>query len=284
MENGRLLERERTRAERLAILNGISRTISAVLDLEPLLQAIARECMRLLDLRFPLIGYRAANAGWITATGPRRSSATTTGIGRRPARLHRDATRTPLFVADYETACRAHGLTPGGVAGFAAAARVDRRADGRRGDVVGVLAGFIPAEHATAENAQLLSIMANQAAIAIENAHLYHNAQELRRRRGAQPPRPRDPRHDRAGTDRDDLPTRTGGYLPLHGAAETRPREGEIAPLARTDARQPRGGAPLRDGPAGGAPPERHAHRGVRAAGDAFTNDTGVAVERLHRR
>jgi two-component system NarL family sensor kinase len=45
--------------------------------------------------------------------------------------------------------------------------------------LLGVLAGFVPPEQATAENAQLLSILANQAAVAIENARLYHEAQEL---------------------------------------------------------------------------------------------------------
>jgi GAF domain-containing protein len=180
LENARLLERERTRAERLAILNDISRTVSAVLDLEPLLQAIARECMRLLDLRFPLIGYRAANAGWITATGPTAMIGHhdgQSGIGPLASIVVR--TRTPLFVADYETACRAHDLHPNLLPGLPLPMGWIGVPMVVGGDVVGILAGFIPAEHATAENAQLLSIMANQAAIAIENAHLYHNAQEL---------------------------------------------------------------------------------------------------------
>jgi GAF domain-containing protein len=180
MENARLLERERTRAERLAILNDISRTISAVLDLEPLLQAIARECMRLLDLRFPLIGYRAANAGWITATGPSAIIGHhdgESGVGPLASVVMR--TRTPLFAADYETACRAHGRIPAPIPGLPLPFGWIGVPMVVGGDVVGVLAGFIPPEHATAENAQLLSIMANQAAIAIENAHLYHNAQEL---------------------------------------------------------------------------------------------------------
>ncbi|MDQ6602265.1 MAG: GAF domain-containing sensor histidine kinase, partial [Chloroflexota bacterium] len=180
MENARLLERERTRAERLAILNDISRTISAVLDLEPLLGEIARECMRLVDLEFPLIGYRAPSGGWITATGAAATIGRhdgSTGIGPLAAIVLEN--RTPLFVADYEAACRERGLVPSARPGLAmpmgwigAPMIVGAR-------VVGLLAGFIRGEHATAENAQLLSIMANQASIAIENARLYHDAQEL---------------------------------------------------------------------------------------------------------
>ncbi len=179
LENARLLERERARAERLAILNDISRTISAVLDLEPLLGAIARECMRLVGLRFPLIGYRAASGGWITATGAAAVIGHhdgETGVGPLATVVMRD--RAPLFVADYETACRERGAVPGSLPGpppmgwIGVPMVIGAQA-------VGVLAGFIPAEHATAENAQLLSIMANQAAIAIENARLYHDAQEL---------------------------------------------------------------------------------------------------------
>ncbi len=180
MENARLLERERLRAERLAILNDISRTISAVLDLEPLLGTIARECMRLVDLQFPLIGYRASARGWITATGATATIGHHNGeAGIGPLAAIVLESRTPLFVADYETACRERGLTPSARPGM-------ERSLGWIGvpmivgtHVVGVLAGFIHAEHATAENTQLLSIMANQASIAIENARLYHDAQEL---------------------------------------------------------------------------------------------------------
>src|SRR5207244_752063 len=171
---------ERTRAERLAILNDISRTISAVLDLEPLLQAIARECMRLLDLQFPLIGYHAASGGWITAIGPEAVIGHhDEGMGVGPLADIAMRARAPLFVADYETACRERGIEPASMPGLPLPM-------GWMGvpmivgeHVVGMLAGFIPTEHSTAENAQLLSIMANQAAIAIENARLYHDAQEL---------------------------------------------------------------------------------------------------------
>jgi len=180
LQNIELIERERTRAERLAILNDISRTISAVLDLEPLLGAIARECMRLVDLQFPLIGYRAATGGWITATGVSGVIGhhdERTGIG--PLATVVIGNRTPLFVADYHAACHERGLVPAVLPaldlplGWIGVPMVIGA------HVVGVLAGFIPAEHATAENAQLLSIMANQAAIAIENARLYHDAQEV---------------------------------------------------------------------------------------------------------
>jgi len=180
MENARLLERERGRAERLAILNDISRTISAVLDLEPLLGAIARECMRLADLQFPLIGYRAPSGGWITATGTEPTIARhdgTSGIGPLAAIVL--ASREPLFVADYETACRERGHVPSARPGVTLPMGWIGVPMIVGAHVVGVLAGFIAGEHATAENAQLLSIMANQASIAIENARLYHDAQEL---------------------------------------------------------------------------------------------------------
>ncbi|HEY8293312.1 MAG TPA: GAF domain-containing protein, partial [Thermomicrobiales bacterium] len=158
LQNVELIERARTRAERLAILNDISRTISAVLDLEPLLGTIARECMRLLDLRFPLIGYRSATGGWITATG----AAAVIGHHDREAGIGSLATvvmreRKPLFVADYQAACRAHGVAPASLPdlelplGWIGVPMVIGA------QTVGVLAGFITAEHATAENAQLLS-------------------------------------------------------------------------------------------------------------------------------
>jgi GAF domain-containing protein/two-component sensor histidine kinase len=180
IENARLLERERKRAERLTALNEISRTISAMLDLDPLLHAIARESVRLLDLRAPLVGYRTATGDWITAAGvaavvSRRDAET--GVGPLASIVMQ--TRAPLVVADYETACGEHGAV--------LAAPLDAcLPSGWMGvpmligeQPVGVMAGFVSPEQATAENAQLLSIMANQAAIAIENARLYHDAQEL---------------------------------------------------------------------------------------------------------
>ncbi|MGI8689237.1 MAG: GAF domain-containing protein [Thermomicrobiales bacterium] len=179
LENARLLERERTRAERLAILNDISRTISAVLDLEPLLGAIARECMRLVDVHYPLIGYRAAT-GWITAMGVSGAIGhheRATGVG--PLATIVMETRTPLFVADYAAACHERGLAPATLPGLELPLGWIGVPMIVGAQVVGVLAGFIAAEHATAESAQLLSIMANQAAIATENARLYHDAQEL---------------------------------------------------------------------------------------------------------
>lgn len=180
LQNVELIERERSRAERLAILNDISQTISAVLDLEPLLRAIARECMRLLNLRFPLIGYRTATGGWMTATGAAAAIAYhdgETGIG--PLATIAMEMRAPLFVPDYEAACHRRDLAPASLPGLELPLGWIGVPMVIGAHVVGVLAGFAPAEEATAENAQLLSIMANQAAIAIENARLYHEAQEL---------------------------------------------------------------------------------------------------------
>ena len=180
MENARLLERERSRAERLGILNDISQTLSAVLDLEPLLMAIAGECMRLLDVRYPLIGYRAASGGWITATGVATVIGhhdAESGVGPLASAVMR--TRKPLIVTDYAAACIERGFVPALPAEVAAPIGwigVPMLVGDRP---IGVIAGFIPPDQATAEHAQLLSIMANQAAIAIENAHLYHDAQEL---------------------------------------------------------------------------------------------------------
>ena len=178
LENARLLEGERMRAERLAILNDISRTVSAVLDLEPLLGSIARESMRLVNLHYPLIGYHTPSGGWITATGAAAEIGHhdgETGVGPLATLVMRD--RAPLFAADYETACHERHVAPGSLPGLPMGWIGVPMMIGVQ--VVGVLAGFIAAEHATAENAQLLSIMANQAAIAIENARLYHDAQEL---------------------------------------------------------------------------------------------------------
>ena len=109
-----------------------------------------------------------------------RSSATTTEMrasARSPQIVMR--TRMPLVVPDYEAACRANGRAPSALPGLPLPIGWVGVPMVVGGAVVGVLAGFITPEQATAENAQLLSIMANQAAIAIENAHLYHNAQEL---------------------------------------------------------------------------------------------------------
>ncbi len=230
MENARLLERERARAERMAILNGISHTISAVLDLEPLLQTIARESMRLLDLRFPRIGYRADNAGWITATGPSAVIGHHDGdSGIGPLAAIAMQTRAPLFVPDYETACRARGLTPAALSGLPLPLGMDRRADDRRRRCRR-RAGRIHRGGARdrRERATALDHGEPGGDRHRERASLPRCA-GTRCRRGAQPPRPRDPRHDRAGADGDDLSTRTGGYLPCHGAPETRPREGETA-------------------------------------------------------
>jgi signal transduction histidine kinase len=179
MENAQLLERERTRAERLAVLNDISRTISAELELGPLLKAIAREGMRLLNLQFPLIGHRVGS-GWMTARGVETVVGMhdeETGVGPLARIVIR--TRVPLVVADYEAACRERELVPippDEVEMPAGWIGVPMLVGDR---LLGILAGFVAPEQATAENAQLLSILANQAAVAIENARLYHDAQEL---------------------------------------------------------------------------------------------------------
>ena len=226
LENARLLERERTRAERLAILNDISRTISAVLDLEPLLQAIARECMRLARSALPADRLPRRQRGLDHRHGAgrdhrpsrrrdrasARSPPSSCGRGRRSScRItRRRAARTavtPAALPDLPLPMGWIGVPM--VVG---------------GHVVGVLAGFHPGgARDRRERPTALDHGEPGGNRYRERAPLPRCA-GTGRRRGAQPPRPRDPRHDRAGADRDDLSTRTGGHLPRDGAAETGPR------------------------------------------------------------
>jgi GAF domain-containing protein len=180
IENARLVERERERAERLAILNDISRTISAELELGPLLASIAQECTRLVALRMPIIAHRTTLGDWVTAIGVPavvEHHAGEKGLGPLSSLVMR--TGQPLAARDYEAACAERGATPRppeGVdlpTGWLGVPMVV----GER--TIGIIAGFVAPEQATAENAQLLSIMANQATIAIANTHLYRDAQFL---------------------------------------------------------------------------------------------------------
>lgn len=182
LRNARLLNERERRAQRIAQFAELSHIISAELEIQPLMGVIARECATFFGLRRVFIGYRSADEEWmqLIAMDGQQSLVPLGDLESfAPLAAYVTRTRAALAEPDYEAACRARGLVaqpppevtmPSGWIG------VPMFVGGR---FVGIITGFLPAEQATDANAQILAILGNQAAVAIENAHLYHGALQL---------------------------------------------------------------------------------------------------------
>ncbi len=176
-----LVERER-RADRLTRFVDLSREISAELEIAPLIRVVARECTDLFQLQRIYIGYHSSDTAWmdlITMDGTQPIVPLPDLVADAPLCAFVARTRVTVAERDYEAACRRRGLVPKPPEGIRLPAGWIGAPMFTGGRFVGVITGFLPAEQATPENAQVLSILANQAAVAIENAHLYHGALHL---------------------------------------------------------------------------------------------------------
>jgi signal transduction histidine kinase len=183
LENATLLRQREQRITTLSVVNETSRAISAELDLDELYHAIYEQCRRTLDIPNFVIavsedGGKTLLPALVYLDGQQRASHA--GWPSEPALLLVVAERrAPLLTNDYHATCAELGIDR--------AAHVTsqvRRAwlgvpmtIGER--LIGVISAATTASTYSEEDRDLLLAVANQAAVAIENARLYQQTREL---------------------------------------------------------------------------------------------------------
>jgi len=190
LENTRLYNAVRRRASELASLAAISATVSESLELEHVLRTIASAVLEVVGCQCSAIFVldeaqqvlRLAMTQGLSEEYAAQSQVLTLEHG---GRAHAVATGEPLIVADVQADASLLAFAPMSAhEGFRAFADLPlKRAD----HVIGMLSAMFIGPHRFSEvEVELLSAFADQAAIAIENARLYAQAdEELRRREEA---------------------------------------------------------------------------------------------------
>lgn len=176
IENARLLDRETQRAQQLAALQEIGVKLTSQLDLEEVLAPIAQNANIIMSADFSTLFPYDAGQGKFEG-GIRKGKAevvpstpSNTGLAARIAK-----TQGAVFAED---ATRPSGvkrafLRNKGVRSFAGVPLVIR------GRTVGVLfVNFLETHSFSQEDQETLRLLANQAAVAIENARLYRQLTE----------------------------------------------------------------------------------------------------------
>ncbi len=170
LENARLFEREREYSSTLETLAAIGREVSSILDLDELLERLARLVARLVDYRTfgvmllnehtnELEMKAAVRYGDKTRIPPVKLGAGITGY----AALHRE----PVLVDDVTTDPRYIALVPDARSELAIPLLVKDRCIGVF-DLESPEVGAFNKEHV-----EILTLLASQAAVSIENARLY---------------------------------------------------------------------------------------------------------------
>jgi PAS domain S-box-containing protein len=187
IENSRLYDETRRRASELASLAAISATVSESLELEHVLQAIASAVLELVGCQRSAIFVldesqnvlRLAMTQGFSEECAAQSQVLTL---EREGRAHAVVTGEPLIISDVNSDGSLLAFSP-------MAVREDCRAFAdlplKRADrAIGMLSAMFVKPHRFSEmDVELLSALADQAAIAIENARLYAQTDgELRRR------------------------------------------------------------------------------------------------------
>ncbi|HEX5505033.1 MAG TPA: GAF domain-containing protein [Thermomicrobiales bacterium] len=181
IENATLLAQREQRLTRLAVLNEISRAISAVLDLDSLYDAIYAGCSRLFDTTNFYIALYDAEADAPVAQRryhrgerdrTREGAALRTGLCRVVVE-----TGQPLLTSDYYAECARRGVAvadpvdgTGPIAWLGAPVAAGAR-------VLGAIVVAADGAHYTREDLTLLSAIANGCAVALENARAYGREQ-----------------------------------------------------------------------------------------------------------
>lgn len=188
--NARLYDEMRHRVSELSSLMSVSAALSASLDLEQVLQAIASAMVEVVGCQRSAIfvldeseqALRLAMTQGLSEEYAARSQTLTLEPG---GRAHAVVTGQPLIVDDVQAADELLAYAPMSVQeGFRAFADLPLK---RAERVIGMLSAmFVEPHHFTAREVELLTAFADQAAVAIENARLYAQADdELRRREEA---------------------------------------------------------------------------------------------------
>ena len=187
IENSRLYDQMRCRASELASLTAVSATVSESLELERVLQAIASAVLEAVGCQRTAIfmmdeaqqGLRLAMTQGLSEEYATQSQVLTL---ERGGRAHAAATGEPLIISDVRADASLLAFSPMAIQeGFLAFADVPlKRAD----RTIGMLSAMFVEPHRFSDTEiELLTALADQAAIAIENACLHAQTDgELRRR------------------------------------------------------------------------------------------------------
>ncbi|MCX7680457.1 MAG: GAF domain-containing protein [Anaerolineae bacterium] len=187
IENARLYDEMRHRVSELSSLMAVSATVSASLDLEQVLRAITSAMVEVIGCQRSAIFVldeteqvlRLAMTQGLSEEYAARSQTLTLEPG---GRAHAVVTGRPLIVDDVQADDGLLAYAPMSIQeGFRAFADLPlKRAD----RIIGMLSAmFVEPHHFSAREVELLTAFADQAAIAIENARLYAQADEELRRR-----------------------------------------------------------------------------------------------------
>ena len=187
IENSRLYEEMRLRVSELASLTAISATVSESLELDRVLQAIASAALELVGCQYSSIFVldeaqqvlRLAMTQGLSDAYVSQSHVLTL---EPEGRAHAVVTREPLLISDLQAEERLLAYAPLSVQeGFRAFADLPlKRAD----RVIGMLSAMFVEPHTFSNSeVELLAALADQAAVAIDNARLYAQTDEELRQR-----------------------------------------------------------------------------------------------------
>jgi PAS domain S-box-containing protein len=184
-----LLEHMERRADQMSSLASVASAIGSSLDLDRVLESMAQAVSQVLDCRRTAIFVldrarrvlQLAAAQGVSDEYIRNSQAVPIELG---GRAHAVATKAPVVVDDVQDAGELGAVAPlAGSEGFRAYADIPLL---RGEQVVGLLSvQFAETHHFDADELDLLNILAEQAAVAVENARLYEETDEELRRRVA---------------------------------------------------------------------------------------------------
>ncbi len=184
-----LLEHMERRADQMGSLVSVASTIGSSLDLDAVLESIVEAVSQVLNCRrtaifvldtseqvLNLVAAQGVSEAYVA-----RSQAVPIEQG---GRAHAVATKTSVVVDNIESATELVGVAPlAGSEGFRGYADIPLL---RGEEVVGLLSvQFAESHHFDEDELNLLNILAEQAAVAIENARLYEETDEELRRRVA---------------------------------------------------------------------------------------------------
>ena len=187
IENSRLYDQMRHRVSELASLAAVSATVSESLELERVLQAIASAVLEVVGCQCSAIFVldeaqqvlRLAMTQGLSEEYVAQSQVLTL---KRGGRAHAVATGKPLIISDLQAGERLLAFAPMSIwEGIRACADMPlKRAD----HVIGMLSAMFVEPHTFSDSeVELLTVLADQAAVAIENARLYAQTDEELRRR-----------------------------------------------------------------------------------------------------
>jgi len=186
IENSRLYEVMRRRASELASLAEISATVSESLELEHVLQTIASAVLEMVGCQYSAIfvldeAQHVLRLAMTQGLSEEYAAGSRALVLERGGRAHAVVTGEPLVVSDVQADASLLAFSPLSTReGFRAFADLPlKRAD----RIIGMLSAVFVEPHKFSETEiELLTALADQAAIAIENARLYAQTDEELRR------------------------------------------------------------------------------------------------------